>query len=72
MSIGVALLLVYTPLSVIYALGAFKNEIVSLKISLFDAVANLASKLSGLLEVLLFILWHRRWRIYGLFAKRSS
>ena len=56
MSIGVALLLVYTPLSVIYALGAFKNEIASLKISLFDALANLASKLSGLLGVLLFIL----------------
>ena len=56
MSIGVALLLVYTPLSVIYALGAFKNEIASLKISLFDTLANLASKLSGLLGVLLFIL----------------
>ena len=56
MSIGVALLLVYTPLSVIYALGAFKNEIASLKISLFDALANLASKISGLLGVLLFIL----------------
>ena len=56
MSIGVALLLVYTPLSVIYAIGAFKNEIASLKISLFDALANLASKLSGLLGVLLFIL----------------
>ena len=56
MSIGVALLLVYTPLSVIYALGAFKNEIAMLKISLFDALANLASKLSGLLGVLLFIL----------------
>ena len=35
MSIGVALLLVYTPLSVIYAIGAFKNEISSLKNSLF-------------------------------------
>lgn len=56
MSIGVALLLVYTPLSVIYAVGAFKNEIAMLKISLFDALANLASKLSGLLGVLLFIL----------------
>ena len=56
MSIGVALLLVYTPLSVIYAIGAFKNEIASLKISLFDALTNLASKLSGLLGVLLFIL----------------
>ena len=56
MSIGVALLLVYTPLSVIYAIGAFKNEIAMLKISLFDALANLASKLSGLLGVLLFIL----------------
>ena len=56
MSIGVALLLVYTPLSVIYAIGAFKNEIASLKISLFDALTNLVSKLSGLLGVLLFIL----------------
>lgn len=56
MSIGVALLLIYTPLSVIYAVGAFKNEIAMLKISLFDALANLASKLSGLLGVLLFIL----------------
>ncbi len=56
MSIGVALLLVYTPLSVIYVLGAFKNEIALLKISLFDMVANLASKLSSLLEILLFIL----------------
>ena len=56
MSIGVALLLVYTPLSVVYAVGAFKNEIASFKISLFDALSNLASKLSGLLGVLLFIL----------------
>ena len=56
MSIGVALLLVYTPLSVIYALGAFKNEIASLKISLFDAFSNLVSKLSGVLGVLLFVL----------------
>ena len=56
MSIGVALLLVYTPLSVVYAVGAFKNEIASFKISLFDALSNLASKLSGVLGVLLFVL----------------
>ena len=56
MSIGVALLLVYTPLSVVYAVGAFKNEIASLKISICDAVANLAEKLSGLIGILLFIL----------------
>ena len=56
MSIGVALLLVYTPLSVIYAVGAFKNEIAALKISICDVVANIAEKLSGLIGILLFIL----------------
>lgn len=56
MSIGVALLLVYTPISVIYAVVAFKNEIALLKISICDAASNLAEKLSGLLGVLLFIL----------------
>ncbi|MCD8213035.1 MAG: polysulfide reductase NrfD [Campylobacter sp.] len=58
MSIGVALLLVYTPLACMYLLVAFAPQVKALKIGLLDKISSLliGSGLIKIIEILLFIL----------------
>ncbi|MBE3022374.1 NrfD/PsrC family molybdoenzyme membrane anchor subunit [Campylobacter sp. 7477a] len=58
MSIGVALLLLYTPLAFIYLLVAFAPQIKASNISILESLSNLVLKsgLVKLMEILLFVL----------------